>query len=466
MLYVGAGSSGSNGSGVFQSLDNGATWTLFPSTTYGAVAEGGDLPHVAVTDLDVSLGNVNANTGMPTLAGPDQAIVFSGTLTTDRRPSRASVGLAVPCSPGIPSPAPASRQGRRSCPSTRSARAITLSVATQRHRRSDPCRRRSHGHPGPRSPAGHDLWPGPVRHQPAAADRRQHRATCHPPRTGLASNPVYVGTPITISGTSEISAFGNTTWITVEDVTNPADPIVIAGFNPNDPIPVPSSIEHGNSTDSTGNFSFNFNPATLYAGHGVKTIEIFATDNAGSVGNKVIVQFNCDPATQLLFASNGEPPATASPGANFATPLPVVVDAEDEFGNIATTYNGPVTISLANSATGLAGTDTVDAVAGVATFTNLSIATDGTYNLAGLEPRPGHHLASLDTHRALSVPPRSSISSSSRPALFRPVPASASWSARRIVRKSDHDLHRQRLGGHRRQPRRLERRSASPRPCP
>ena len=65
VLYVGAGNSFSDGSGVFQSLDNGATWTLFPNTTYGAVAQGGDLPHVAVTDLDVSLGNVNANTGMP-----------------------------------------------------------------------------------------------------------------------------------------------------------------------------------------------------------------------------------------------------------------------------------------------------------------------------------------------------------------------------------------------------------------
>ena len=82
MLYVGAGNSFSNGSGVFQSLDNGATWTLFPSTTYGAVAQGGDLPHVAVTDLDVSLGNVDANTGMPSLAGPYQTFVFTGTLTS------------------------------------------------------------------------------------------------------------------------------------------------------------------------------------------------------------------------------------------------------------------------------------------------------------------------------------------------------------------------------------------------
>ena len=64
VLYVGANS------GVYQSLDNGTTWTLFPDTTYGAVTEGGDLPHVNVTDLSLSLGNINANTGMPVLAGP------------------------------------------------------------------------------------------------------------------------------------------------------------------------------------------------------------------------------------------------------------------------------------------------------------------------------------------------------------------------------------------------------------
>ena len=64
----------------------------------------------------------------------------------------------------------------------------------------------------------------------------------------------------------------------------------------------------------------------------------------------------------------------------------MTVDALDEFGNIATTYNGPVTITLANNATGLNGTETVSAVAGVATFGNLSIADDGTYKLVAGSP--------------------------------------------------------------------------------
>ena len=47
----------------------------------------------------------------------------------------------------------------------------------------------------------------------------------------------------------------------------------------------------------------------------MKTIEIFATDNAGSVGNVVTYSFNLNPATQLVFATTGEPPATAVAGA-------------------------------------------------------------------------------------------------------------------------------------------------------
>ena len=59
-LYVGG-----NSGGRIQSLNNGASWTLFPSTTYGAVAQGGYLPAVPITDLNVALGNVSVNTGLP-----------------------------------------------------------------------------------------------------------------------------------------------------------------------------------------------------------------------------------------------------------------------------------------------------------------------------------------------------------------------------------------------------------------
>ena len=70
VLYVGVGDPFGHGSGVYQSIDNGLTWSLFPSTTFGAVVQGGNLPHVSVTDLDLSLGNIDVQTGMPNMAGP------------------------------------------------------------------------------------------------------------------------------------------------------------------------------------------------------------------------------------------------------------------------------------------------------------------------------------------------------------------------------------------------------------
>jgi hypothetical protein len=60
------------------------------------------------------------------------------------------------------------------------------------------------------------------------------------------------------------------------------------------------------------------------------------------------------------------------------SPQPVIT-VKDADGNTATTYSGPVTIALgANPGGGtLSGTTTVNAVNGVATFTNLSIDKPG-----------------------------------------------------------------------------------------
>ena len=95
-------------------------------------------------------------------------------------------------------------------------------------------------------------------------------------------------------------------------MTNPADPIVVAGYNPANAVPIPTL---NNSTNANGGFTFNFDPTKFYTSDGVKTLEVFATDNAGAVGNRVILTFNFDPATMLKFPVGGEPPATALPGA-------------------------------------------------------------------------------------------------------------------------------------------------------
>ena len=59
VLYIGG-----NG-GVFRSLDNGKTWTIFPAISQdGAPVDGGYLPRVQVTHLDLVLGDVNPQTGL------------------------------------------------------------------------------------------------------------------------------------------------------------------------------------------------------------------------------------------------------------------------------------------------------------------------------------------------------------------------------------------------------------------
>ena len=59
--------------GVFRTLDNGTTWTLFPSKVIdGAPADGGYLPNAQVTDLSLSLGKIDPTTGRP-IAVPGDA---------------------------------------------------------------------------------------------------------------------------------------------------------------------------------------------------------------------------------------------------------------------------------------------------------------------------------------------------------------------------------------------------------
>jgi subtilisin-like proprotein convertase family protein len=68
MLYV----AGYNG--VYRSIDNGLTWTMYPtqSDDPNVPAEGGLLPAVNVRDLDLGIGNVNPTTGRTQVAGsPD-----------------------------------------------------------------------------------------------------------------------------------------------------------------------------------------------------------------------------------------------------------------------------------------------------------------------------------------------------------------------------------------------------------
>jgi hypothetical protein len=76
-------------------------------------------------------------------------------------------------------------------------------------------------------------------------------------------------------------------------------------------------------------------------------------------------------ATQLVVT--GQPPASITAGAPFG----LTVTAEDAFGNVDTTFTGPITAALTGTGP-LNGTLTVNAVAGVATFAGLTINKSGT----------------------------------------------------------------------------------------
>ena len=81
------------------------------------------------------------------------------------------------------------------------------------------------------------------------------------------------------------------------------------------------------------------------------------------------------PATQLAFTSQ---PGTLTAGVPIAPALQVT--ARDVGGNTAIGFSGKVTVAIATNPGGaaLSGTTTVDAVAGVATFSDLSLDKSGT----------------------------------------------------------------------------------------
>ena len=74
VLYVGGYG------GVFRSLDNGQTWTAFPNTGFdGSPVDGGYLPNVQVSNLQLNLGAVNPATGRPQQLTGDPEVLLATT---------------------------------------------------------------------------------------------------------------------------------------------------------------------------------------------------------------------------------------------------------------------------------------------------------------------------------------------------------------------------------------------------
>ena len=96
---------------------------------------------------------------------------------------------------------------------------------------------------------------------------------------------VTVAQPV-IDGISEQTAFGNVVRVTILDLTDPARPRVIGGYDPSNP----STDVAANQTDSFGRFQVQVN-ADGFTTNGVKTIGIQATDASGTQGNIATLTF-------------------------------------------------------------------------------------------------------------------------------------------------------------------------------
>jgi subtilisin-like proprotein convertase family protein len=227
MLYVGGEG------GVYQSADLGKNWNLFPSTLPNSLVTvptppgtGGGLPDAHVTDLDLALGNVDPTTGRAVLKAGDPNVLLASTY------GRGS--FAIRLAPEV-------------VPNTASApNSLVLD---------------------PKLPA------------PTGSNNGTD------PATGLPL--VTVAQPV-IDGLSEQSAFGNTVYITIIDLTDPANPHIIGGFDPTKP-PAPGS-NPPYETHADGTFKVQVNP-NGFTTNGLKKLGIQATDGSGTTGNIATISF-------------------------------------------------------------------------------------------------------------------------------------------------------------------------------
>jgi hypothetical protein len=149
--------------------------------------------------------------------------------------------------------------------------------------------------------------------------------------------------------------------------------------------------------DSTGATVTNFNDAVTLAIDGVSlsgSPSVTATNGVARFTGVGIPQEGAGlilRATSPYVTAAASQPFSSQPVLSITTPLgtvrsgvPITTDIEvalrDVGGTIATNFNGPVTLILSSTVSGMAlgGTATVNAVNGTATFTGLSFSRPGT----------------------------------------------------------------------------------------
>src|SRR5205814_385560 len=216
--------------------------------------------------------------------------------------------------------------------------------------------------------------------------------------SGLGIDKVGTGYTLTATGAgSTTSAAFNITAGTATQLVFSVQPsTTVAGAAITPDVQVTAQDGSGNTaTGFTGNVTvaIGTNPSsgtlsgtkTVAAVAGVAAVPGLSIDKAGTgdtptatgAGSTTSTAFNitAGTATQLVFNVQ---PSTTTAGAAI-TPA-VEVTAQDASGNTASGFTGNITVAIGtNPSTGtLSGTKTVAAVAGVATFSGLSIDKAGT----------------------------------------------------------------------------------------
>jgi Bacterial Ig-like domain (group 1) len=209
-----------------------------------------------------------------------------------------------------------------------------------------------------------------------------------------------------------------TARIVAQLLTGPTDQVTLTV----QPVPTALAVQSGSGQSALGGTTLT-QPlvAIVTAGDGLGvsgvTVNFAVASGGGSVGASSVVtnsagvaqttwKLGNTPGTQTVTAASGalsgspatftataksataaklvitSDPANAVAGATLA---PLTVVAEDAAGDTSTAFTGAITITLANGTAGAAlnGTATANAVAGIATFANLTVNKSGTaYTLA------------------------------------------------------------------------------------
>ncbi len=134
-----------------------------------------------------------------------------------------------------------------------------------------------------------------------------------------------------------------------------------------------------NGTVPTSSSNVYTAPISIAVSSTIKAIAVLTGSSSG-VASSTLTITSANPPAKLAFVQQ---PSNALTGATISPAVTVAV--QDSNGNTLTSATNPVTLAL-TSGSGLTGTLTATPKNGVATFSNLSIGTAGSYTLSATSP--------------------------------------------------------------------------------